>query len=453
MNFDVSSSNFSTNIGTVSVSNGAKVNYKTKQFTVDEVDYSDSVVEVDPSLLDVMDAWHVSDDLLPGIYNWLSNGQIGKTNSGEFLVDKAFNAGFWAFSKGAVEGFFQNFGDGATLAVTHGSRTPYVDAIYKPLIAVFSCLILGKEIDWRKDVLGNAGAGFSKAATSNYLKDVVKKPIENTFKKLGMFGFEKIGSLLNNVDPELLKMDMSFLQMEKFLGHAGKIGSAIGIDYVASLASNYVKALITDGDVTIEDMKLGSTFLKSSTKEICGYAGSLIGGDVGKLVGTAVGAYVGELQVAVFTDEKGVVNEEWCAYAGAAQIGGAVVGAALAVFCLSNPVGWAVGLCILAGAAIGFLVTAVAYHWDNIVNAISNTAIAVGEWVSDALKTTGAWCANAYESIVDVATGIYETGAAMFTGVCKFASEVYNSSLEFIDAIGVAVQANPVSNFLIGWAF
>lgn len=295
-----------------------------------------------------------------------------------FLKDKLFNAAFWEATK-----------DGVTkelipkiLGITINSNSVLglfavatLEGLYKYTIDNVS------KSDSNNLYLGDGAvffSGFSKSVSSNMTKTYLKslklqdfldlesfKKWEGMVKnKLGEGGLEKVLektglSGLKNAEPQLWKS----ISMFRFTNVVGNMGLGIGIDYIASLAANIFTASIKGEKLTLENVKPGSTLLKSSTKMIFAAAGHLVGGKTGQVVGTVIGAYIGEIQVKMFDS-----NEGWCAIAGGAQIVGAVAGIAAVVFLASNPAGWCIALGALAGAAIGFVATYVGYLFsgDNL---------------------------------------------------------------------------------------
>ena len=218
------------------------------------------------------------------------------------------------------------------------------------------------------------------------MKDFFDKKIFS--KEVGVY--EKYnGSRLGGKNGALV--NGGYTAFKSFGSLLSKFGITLGIDYLGTVAANYVSASINKGfgNAELSDLKLGSSFLKSSTKIICATAGEMIGGKTGKVVGTIVGSIIGDYQV-----QRLGGDETWCAIAGAAQIVGAVAFASFYVFIASNPVGWAVGAAMICGAVVGFCVTAIIYDltkvdWDAVGAKISsgfNTAV---NWVSDRFEEAG----------------------------------------------------------------
>jgi hypothetical protein len=154
-------------------------------------------------------------------------------------------------------------------------------------------------------------------------------------------------------------VDMATNIVKEAFTTAAALGLTAGIDTLISIAVNGFTSYLINGEVKPTDWKPGSTFLKTTVKDICATAGALFFGKAGKAIGTIIGSVLGNLALKPFTDEFGATQEDWCAIAGAATLGGGMAGAAIGVVaCASVPgVGWA----LLLGAAIGYFGT-VAVH-------------------------------------------------------------------------------------------
>lgn len=273
-------------------------------------------------------------------------------------------------------------------------------------------------------------SGFTKSILSSELKEKINVTSWKSFLKTKPFDkivdefdtiFEKEGFFKDTIEKvgfkEFAKQNPDIanpMLISHFKNLAGSLGMGIGIDYVASMGATLVKNLVEGKDINVKNMKPGSTFLKSSTKMICVTAGTLIGGKTGKIIGTAVGATIAEFQVAWLSeiDENGksVANEKWCAIAGGAEIAGAIVGATVVIFLASNPVGWVVAGAMVLGAAVGYGVTCLIYYcWDDVCNFAEETFNLAKETISDIVVDAKEWVED-------------------------------------------NVKANPVTNFLVGWA-
>ena len=167
--------------------------------------------------------------------------------------------------------------------------------------------------------------------------------IEDLMKKTGASTQEQLGQQIFNLSENAVKYAWQT---------AAGIGITTGFDTVLAIATNALTALLLTGKVTFNDLKPGSTFLKTTVKDICATAGGLFFGKPGRAVGTIIGTVLGNLAIKPFTDEFGVVEEGWCAAAGAATLAGGCAGAAVAVISFSTLPG--VGAALLIGAAIGY---------------------------------------------------------------------------------------------------
>lgn len=294
----------------------------------------------------------------------------------DFFKDKGINTTFWAATKDTFKEWANAYTGSnvcstlagmLTIALLEGGYKTILDGIYNGELDSGSAAVFA--------------SGFTKSIYSNVIKEGIKLTDLNKFMdlkgfkewqsvcqdelKIGPEGLEKLlGKTglkgIKQKNPELFKT----IGVGNFTSTAGSIGIGFGIEYIASMSANIVKAAAEGKEINLETTKAGTTLLKSSTKIIVGVAGSLIGGffggeagaKTGKLVGTVIGATIGEVQVEAFDNDEG-----WCALAGGAQIVGAVAGAAIVAFCASNPVGWVMAVGVLAGAAIGFFITWGAY--------------------------------------------------------------------------------------------
>jgi len=98
----------------------------------------------------------------------------------------------------------------------------------------------------------------------------------------------------------------------------------------------------------IDSIEWGTDIFKGTVKGIFATAGSLIiPGPVGKIVFGTVGKVVADIMAPLYRTQEGL------ALGGVFALGGAVAGAAVAIALCSNPAGWFVGVCIIAGAAVG----------------------------------------------------------------------------------------------------
>lgn len=380
---------------------------------------------------------------------------------GEFFKDKGINVTFWAATKGLLKDGIDaytksDFGTSFCSSWQGITVVGFMEGLYKSQLEAAS----GGNL---LDQVGAFASGFSKASSSGTVKEYFSYTAAKKFLKIDTVGklgdklddvfdatkkgiykdvIEKMGEgaflkEIKNVNPSLF----SQLQMQTFTNTIGNIGIGFGIEFGASIFANWAKCLMTGKEVTAENLKLGETVLKSSTKMICATAGELIGMSfgnpkLGKLIGTVAGATIAEFQVASFDGD-----ETWCAIAGGVQLVGAVAGAAFVIFCCSNPVGWVVGLGVLAGAAIGYALTFVVYKcWEPIT------------------EFAGALCDGVTDVASDVWGGITTTVDAIGDGI-NYVSDKIGEGIEYIDNkidqavdyVEQKVKANPVTNFLVGW--
>lgn len=393
---------------------------------------------------------------------------------GEFIKDKGINVTIWAATKGllkdGVEAFTKSDIGASFCTTTQGFL------VVGMLEGIYKAQLEGASGGNFMDQLGAFASGFSKSTSSSAVKEyfsytVVKKFLKvDTIGKLGdkiddVFGggykgiykdiLEKMGEgaflkEIKNINPGLF----SQIQMQTFTNTIGNIGIGFGIEYGASIFANWAKCLMTGKEVNFENLKLGSTLLKSSTKMICATAGELIGMSLGnpklgKLIGTVVGATIAEFQVASFDGD-----ETWCAIAGGVQLVGAVAGAAFVIFCCSNPVGWVVGLGVLAGAAIGYALTFVVYKcWEPITEfagAVWDGVTDVAGAVWDGITTTVDAIGDGIDYVQDkISDGIDYVSDKIGDGI----EYIDNKIDQAVDYVEQKVKANPVTNFLVGWMF
>lgn len=322
------------------------------------------------------------------------------------------------------------------------------EGLWKGVVDTSSKAISGKEVSfqtaWVASVSGATKTASSNLLKSKFAKSVSKKVsskmvdlIKNKFPETSMTA-ESLSKLIEkssfskniwnkNVWGEKITKITEFddgavsTTVSRVADSFGSImssaGLTLGIDYITGIASNAVKAKMSGEKVDAKSLKLGSTALRSTTKIIFQTAGQLIGGKVGKVVGTAVGATIAEFQVASFGED-----EKWCGIAAGAEIAGAVACAAIYVALASNPVGWIVGAALIVGAAIGYGVTLLVAHWDDVVE----------------------WGKNTVEAIV---TGIDYIGEKAE----KVADKVVEAASDFVDDLETGAQV--AVEFLFGWAF
>ena len=251
---------------------------------------------------------------------------------------------------------------------------------------------------------------------------------------------------VKSIDKQMKQIEQAQIMFERLGGSTDKVGMARGLHYAGAFAKNYgtgmaiqtgadtllaiggniLKSVVVDGKswkeaFSADNAKYGEEFLKASWKTVFTVSGELIGGafgfpEIGKKIGGIVGGFVGELSVKPFQhqklDENGnpmfdeygnpimETEQGWCAIAGGATLAGGILGGCVAAFIVSNPVGWAVGVGILVGAAVGYGITVLVRHWDDVVEwaeetwaDIEETAEVVIDWCEDRLEDieTGEW--------------------------------------------------------------
>ncbi len=198
-------------------------------------------------------------------------------------------------------------------------------------------------------------------------KSTGSQPIENIkdFENLIWKAFE--GKSVNTTDLVAREYISNFAKSQ-----ITSLGTGTVVDYVASLGVNCIVGAMDGDGVSLEEAKLGTTFLKSTWKTVGSKAFETIGFAVlgpkgkiiGKTVGTVLGATMGDFVVSAFDN-----NENWCAIAGGATIAGAVGASAIfttliatgAITCSIPVAGWIVGGAMIVGALIGSGITWIIY--------------------------------------------------------------------------------------------
>ena len=151
----------------------------------------------------------------------------------------------------------------------------------------------------------------------------------------------------------------------------GQIGGMVMFDYGMTILGTGVFTAIIEhkslGDA-FASISYGQELLKSVNKTVFAYAGRLIGyallsPKAGEVIGTVVGVVINNWICEGFRDpHTGIIDDKACAIAAGAELAGAVGGGFAAVVLLSNPAGWAVGVCILVGASLAYEVVYTVFH-------------------------------------------------------------------------------------------
>ena len=307
-------------------------------------------------------------------------------------------------------------------------------------------------ITGQDESFGDVLKSYAKNFTKEYAKQI--KDVEGiksiaatpVFKKVVK---EKLGGLSTDFVDKVKEKDLKNLLKKEYpgafkslqnnmaWGSLGSMGIGIGIDYGASLLSNMVSGFLEGKGFketfASENMKYGSTLLKSTTKTICAVGleliGTSIGGEVGakvgKIVGTAIGTFIGELQVQLLDGD-----EKWCAIAAGAEIAGAVVGVVIAVFLCSNPVGWAVGLGMIVGAAVAFGAVCLIKNWDVVWSFTKSAVCAIANFAVNLVKDVAA---TILTGLVLQAVFVYKATKVISNAVVEIAKEIYTGVEEAIE--------------------
>lgn len=373
--------------GAITVSGMAKASMGNNNITYnyDEIDYEE------PSAFDVY--FDIKQEMREKlVYDLFDTKYLTKTAAYIFFKNPKATSTFisgvyqFVFPQGDSEflkpiaGFFKGF-EGKTTIVSFGTKALTVNnsCISAGVVKVLLGLITGDitNLDQVASTFGSAASkeymkglmntGFDTILANTYGKVLAKAGLDldvvkNVFKVAG----SATGTLKQEGIRKLFFKNISYTQMNMLGGTA--------IDYVASVASSAVGALIEKGTVDWSDLRLGKNLLVSAYKTIFGLAFEKMfafagpaGQALGKQIGTIVGASIGGFWSSKFNEDRGAfTSEEWLGIAGAATIVGAVgglwAGAAIAAGVSATiPVaGWIVGSAIIVGATAA---TAVIYVW------------------------------------------------------------------------------------------
>ena len=237
-----------------------------------------------------------------------------------------------------------------------------------------------------------------------------------------------------------------------------QMGAMVAFDYGFSLIGNFLSNWWFQGKSfaeawSMENMHYGQELLKSVNKTVWTMVGRFIGYSignpkVGQIVGALIGTVINNWICEPFRLPNGDIDETACAIAAGAELAGAVVAGIIAACAASGPVGWVIGLAILAGATLAYLVTAAIYNWDKICNWVAERVEVVGQWFT----SLGASISSGWQSFtnwamsIGIAAGIAINNAVV--AVRDWASNVWNDvKAAVVNGVTTAVVA--VENFFV----
>ena len=317
-----------------------------------------------------------------GVFNLINEIAKLKVNPTLGSGDPTFGNGGIAFLEGfAAFIVAMNAGKNANEAFKDGMST-YVKQWSKKEATSAATNLVTALANRARDTAGT----FPEQASADALENIVSKP--------------QIVSL-----DDLIKAANGGKKALEGISKIGSVASSFGVTGFINIVWNIGFDLINmDGKIEI-----GTDIYKGSVMTVFSIAGKFFGacfgGKATEAVFTMAGAWVAEVTVNCYETEVG----RGCA--GVAILVGGAVGCALALALLSNPVGWAVGLCIIAGALVAGVIA-----W--VVEKIVVNRVAVWNFVSDlAVDIWDAGCefvSDTYEFVADVATTAWngiKTGA------------------------------------------
>ena len=280
------------------------------------------------------------------------------------------------------------------------------------------------------------------------LNDIGVKPTDNLKPSsvIKLFKDPKARSLFSTARKqmydELLKDMVKGGAVDALKNIGLQMGVTVGFDYAFSLIGNFVGGLVQGKTVAealdIENMHYGQEILKSVNKTVWSFAGKFIGYSignpkVGQIVGALIGSTINNWICEPFRKPNGDIDEGACAIAAGAELAGAIAGGVLCACLCSGPVGWVIGLGILAGAAVGYLVTVVVYNWDKI-----------SEWISDRVAAVVEGMNIAKEAVCVAAVAVADFFVEKWDAAVDAVSDAFTSAREFAERLWQDISATVV---------
>ena len=270
---------------------------------------------------------------------------------------------------------------------------------------------------------------FGGKGISNLIKESAE--YKNALKNLPEGGLitKNINKLrMAKVEQEMLER----IAWAKGSGNAGKaftgflkstgceMAIGFGVTAITSMAANVLTSWLIDGkpfSEAIKDSKWGEEILKAAVTTVLskGFEAifSCIGlGALGKVIGSALAAWVNTWVCEPFRGPNGEIDQGWCAATGCAIVATSILAGAIATAALASctgPIGWIVGLIIIAAAIVTYCVM-VAIHWvvENW-EAITGFFEDVGEAIVQFFDDAGQFISDAWEGTKEIVTEIAES--------------------------------------------
>jgi hypothetical protein len=211
-------------------------------------------------------------------------------------------------------------------------------------------------------------------------------------KKLNQFKLNKLETKMFEKDAWKIGSGIGKDAAKGFMQTVGsEMAIGFGVDAAVSIGANVLVGCLLEGKSfgeSLKDSQWGEEILKSAVKMVCTKSFELIFsafgcGALGKVIGSAVASFVNAYVCEPFRNSDGEIDQGWCAAAGCAVIGGGILAGCITAAAVSScvpPVGWIVGLAILAGAAIAYCAVVVAHwvveNWDAITGFFEDNLIA-----------------------------------------------------------------------------